>query len=156
MSTLNKSDRNQFAESVLIGHDFRPSLARIVSMSPFDVSKNKASWASFFFTSYSADGDCDNIADWVASAENEFTDSLYLDDHHLIRFGIREKRTSYIHPTNIEVGFCTTQRATKQETHLIASLLRQSVSFKLSRVCFLKTTFIQCRTWKIWSCLGLL
>lgn len=110
MSTLNKSDRNQFAESVLIGHDFRPSLARIVSMSPFDVSKNKASWASFFLTSYSADGDCDSIADWVASAEKEFTDSLYLGDH-LIRFGIGEKRMSHIHSRHVKVNYCSIQRA---------------------------------------------
>lgn len=79
-------------------------------MSPFDVSKNKASWAPFFLTSYSADGDCDSIADWVASAEKEFTDSLYLVDH-LIRFGIREKRTSYIHSRDVKVNYCPIQQA---------------------------------------------
>lgn len=70
----------------------------------------------------------------------------------------RRERVTYILEMLklITVRYNKLNRCRRQETHLKASLLRQSVSFKLSRVCFLKTTFIQCRTWKIWSCLGLL
>lgn len=56
----------------------------------------------------------------------------------------------------IIVRYNEPNKCTRHKTHLKASLLRQSASFKLSRVCFLKTTFIQCRTWKIWSCFALL
>lgn len=63
----------------------------------------------------------------------------------------RRERVTYILEMLklITVRYNELNRCRRQETHLKASLLRQSVSFKLSRVCFLKTTFIQCRTWKI-------